>query len=92
MVVLYHSVLMSTMREMEPKAADYKVFLEPAPEGGYVVHCPSIVGCYSQGETIAEALANIKEAILLCLDDMRESGEELPNPSQSLIGTVVVEQ
>jgi len=74
------------------KTVDYKVLLEPAPEGGYVVFCPSLPGCYSQGDTVEESLSNIKEAIQLCLEDMREAGEDLPDPSESLIGSVVVEQ
>ncbi len=52
---------------------------------GYIVTCPSFKGCYSQGDTIDEALKNIKEAIELCLDD-----EE--NPIGSIIvGSVVLE-
>ena len=75
------------------KVMDFKVFLEPDEEyGGYVVTCPSIRGCYSQGKTAEEALANIREAIELCLEVMRERGEELPDPSGTLIGSVVVTQ
>ena len=49
---------------------DFKVFLEPDEEwGGYVVVCPSIPGCYSQGKSMEEALVNIREAIALCLED-----------------------
>ncbi len=48
---------------------DFKVLLEPDESGGYVVTCPAIPGCYSQGDTVAEALADIKEAIELCLED-----------------------
>ncbi len=52
---------------------------------GYIVSCPFFIGCYSQGDTIDEALKNIKEAIELCLDD-----EE--NPIGSIIvGSVVLE-
>ena len=71
---------------------DFKVFLEPDEDGGYVVSCPSLPGCYSQGETIEDALANIREAIELCLEDMREHGEPIPDPSNVLIGSVVVNQ
>lgn len=69
---------------------DFKVLLEPDPSGGYVVVCPSLPGCYSQGDTIDEALENIKEAILLCLEDMIAEGEEIPDPSKALVGSVVV--
>ena len=47
---------------------DFKVFLEPDEDGGYVVVCPSLQGCCSQGETVEEAMANIREAIELCLE------------------------
>ncbi len=70
---------------------DFKVFLEPDEDyGGYVVVCPSIPGCYSQGKTVPEALANIREAIDLCLEDMESRGEEIPDPNNVLIGSVVV--
>ena len=71
---------------------DFKVLLEPDETGGYVVICPSLQGCYSQGETVEEALANIREAIQLCLDELRGRGEPLPDPSNVLIGSVVVSE
>ncbi len=72
------------------KVYDFKVFLEPDETGGYVAICPSLPGCYSQGETVEEAMENIKEAILLCLEDMRAQGEPLPEVSKTLIGSVMV--
>lgn len=72
-------------------AMDFKVFLERDEDyDGYVVSCPSLPGCYSQGHTIEEALANIREAIELVLEDMQEHGEEFPDPTNVLIGSVVV--
>ena len=49
---------------------DFKVLLEPDETGGYVVSCPSLPGCYTQGDTVSEALDNIKEAVLLCHEDL----------------------
>jgi len=70
---------------------DFKVLLERDEEyDGYVIVCPSIPGCYSQGHTVEEAMANIREAIELCLEVMESRGEEIPNPSSVLIGSVVV--
>jgi predicted RNase H-like HicB family nuclease len=43
-------------------------------EGWYVVECPTIPGCMSQGETKEEALLNIQEAIQLCLEVLKEKG------------------
>lgn len=45
-----------------------KVVIAPDQEdGGYVASCPALPGCHSQGETMAEARRNIREAIRLCL-------------------------
>ena len=49
------------------------VIEEDLEDGGYVAQCPAIKGCWSQGDTIEEALLNIEEAIRGCLnicDDM----------------------
>ncbi|HEY0701568.1 MAG TPA: type II toxin-antitoxin system HicB family antitoxin [Candidatus Acidoferrales bacterium] len=74
------------------KTWDFKVLLEPDEDGGYVVVCPSLPGCYSQGESVEEALTNIREAIELCLEDLQERGEQIPDPSNVLIGSVLVSQ
>ena len=66
------------------------VILQPDEEEGYVVICPVIAGCYSQGDTIEEALDNIREAIELCLEDMEERGEALPDVSRFLTSTVSI--
>lgn len=60
--------------------ADYRfdIVLIPAEEGGFVVDCPVLPGCTTQGETYDEAIANIREAIELVVEDMRESGEAIP--------------
>jgi len=45
-----------------------KVILEPSEDGGYTVFVPSLPGCISEGDTIDEAMANIREAIELYLE------------------------
>ena len=57
---------------------EFPVVLTPDEEGGFVVECPVIPGCVSQGETRDEALANIREAIELCLEGRAEEGWTLP--------------
>jgi len=49
-----------------------KVVLEPSDEGGYTVLVPSLPGCISEGETIDEALTNIREAIDLYLEPVED--------------------
>jgi antitoxin HicB len=72
------------------KVYDFKVLLEPDETGGYVATCPSLPGCYSQGDTVDGALDNIREAIELCLEDMQVHGEVIPDPPRVLVGSVVV--
>jgi len=55
----------------------FSVTLDRDEDGVWIVECPSIPGCVSQGETKDEALANIKEAIQLCLEVRSEKGYPL---------------
>lgn len=57
------------------------VILEPEEDGGYSVHCPALPGCSSQGDTLEEALDNIREAILGILK-VRQGGR-LPTPRET---------
>jgi predicted RNase H-like HicB family nuclease len=50
------------------------VTIDRDEDGMWIVECPSIPGCVSQGETKDEALANLKEAIALCLEVREEMG------------------
>ena len=68
----------------------YKVVLEQAEEGGFVVTCPAVPGTVSQGDTYEEALANIKEAIELALECYREDGVQLPEDAEVIVEEVEV--
>ena len=50
------------------------VILEQDEDNIWIVECPSIPGCISQGETKEEALNNIKDAIIACLEVRTELG------------------
>lgn len=56
----------------------YTVVLEQEQDGGYVVSVPALPGCVSQGDTRQEAIANIREAIELYVEDCRASGDPVP--------------
>ncbi|HEV8384416.1 MAG TPA: type II toxin-antitoxin system HicB family antitoxin [Acidobacteriota bacterium] len=57
---------------------------------GYFVSCPSLQGCYSQGETYEEAVENIKDAIRLHIEDRLANGEEIPERVSVSLTTVEV--
>ncbi len=52
----------------------FPVTIYPGEDGWLITECPIIPGCVSQGKTKEEALANIKEAIELCLEVRKEEG------------------
>lgn len=56
----------------------YRVFIEQDEDGVFVVECPALPGCISQGNTRAEALANIREAIQGYLESLAMEGDPIP--------------
>jgi antitoxin HicB len=60
---------------------EYPVLLVAEPEGGYTALHPDLKGCLAVGETLEEALANLKEARRLWLETAYERGDEIPLPS-----------
>lgn len=55
-----------------------KVVVHEAEEGGYWAEVPAIPGCASQGETLEELMANVREAIEGCLSVEVEPSESTP--------------
>jgi predicted RNase H-like HicB family nuclease len=70
----------------------FHVILTPQPDGGYFVECPSLPGCYSQGDTREEALANIREAILLALEDLEALGQPVPETGPPMVTEVSIDR
>ena len=50
----------------------FKVIITAGEDGWYIAECPALPGCISQGETIDQALENIKDAIQGCLEVRNE--------------------
>ena len=67
----------------------FRVILEPNELGGYMVMVLLLPGCISEGDTKAEALANIKEAIELYIESLQADGE--PIPMEETVEEAVVE-
>ena len=69
----------------------FTVILEPEEDGGYSVICPAIPGCASQGDSLDEALNNIREAISLCLEVRGEDDVPLPLETPAVIADEIEE-
>jgi predicted RNase H-like HicB family nuclease len=67
---------------MNPPGA-YKIVIEPLSEadgGGFLATVPELPGCMSDGETRAEALANVEDAIATWICSARKMGRAIPEP------------
>jgi predicted RNase H-like HicB family nuclease len=60
------------------------VTIDRDEDGIWIIECPAIPGCVSQGNTKEEALANIREAIALCLEVRAEQGLPLSIETQQV--------
>ncbi len=73
------------------KRRQVPLLVERGEDGFYIVECPLFDGCYSQGRTIDEALKNIREVILMILED-RGAKDVLKNykPRELSLHTITV--
>ena len=56
----------------------FRIVIEEGEDGVYVVECPTLPGCISQGKTREEALRNIKDAIEGYLESLKKHKEPIP--------------
>jgi predicted RNase H-like HicB family nuclease len=56
------------------------IIIQDEENAGYTIEVPSLPGCISQGDTLEEALANIKEAIALYIEVLVEDGLKTCHP------------
>ena len=60
------------------KSLTYRIIIEPDEKGTYHAYVPALRGCHTWGESIDEARKNIKEAMTLYIESMRDLGEDIP--------------
>ncbi|NYE49654.1 putative RNase H-like HicB family nuclease [Spinactinospora alkalitolerans] len=67
--------------QMEVTVSTYAVIIERAEDGGYGAWSPDLPGCIALGDTEAEALSEMREAMHAHLQILHERGEAVPEPS-----------
>lgn len=67
---------------------NFKVIVHPEPSGGYWGEIPALAGCYSQGETVEELVANLREAATGYLEVLRAEGRT-PDPEVQILELAV---
>ena len=66
----------------------FKVVVHPETTGGYWGEIPALAGCYSQGETVEELLANLREAAAGYLEVLQAEGRS-PDPEVQILDLAV---
>ena len=56
----------------------YTIILEREADGGFHAYCPALKGCHSQGDSLDEAIDNIREAIEVYLESVEAHNEPIP--------------
>lgn len=56
----------------------YPAIFEPAKEGGYIVSVPDIEGCFTEGDTLAEAMAMAQDAIAMMMVYYEDNNKKIP--------------
>lgn len=60
------------------KVYNLTVVIEKDEDGGFLALCPALQGCYTEGDTMEEALEMIEDAIRLSIESRLERGEAIP--------------
>lgn len=68
----------------------YRVLLNKEPEGGFTAFVPTLPGCITYGETMDEAIVNVKEAIELYIESLVAHGETVPTEENTFEYSVSV--
>ncbi len=67
---------------------EYLVVIHPAEEGGYWAKVPVLDGCFAQGETVEDLLAEARAAIASHIEALRANGQRVPHGEAILLATV----
>jgi antitoxin HicB len=70
---------MARRKPASPEEYTYNVLIQPEPEGGYTITCPSLPGLVTYGETLEEARTMAVEAIEAYLESLLVEDEPIPD-------------
>lgn len=76
---------------MKRRRRVYLAYFEQEEDETWSVHIPQLPGCYSQGDSLEEAKANIARAIRAYLESVKKDELPLYDPERALFGNIEVE-
>jgi len=73
------------------KVYSFQVIVEQDEDNIYVASCPSLQGCYAQGDSFEEAIKNIKDVIKMCLKELKDEKKKIEIECPEMIALKRVE-
>ncbi len=70
----------------------FRIVIEQDEDGKFIASCPTLPGCWSQGDTRDEARQNIAEAMAGYLDSLKKHGDPIPPPINEDVIDIDVER
>ena len=61
------------------KKYNFSVLIEKDEDGCFIAHVPELIGCHSYGDTMTELMANVREAISVCLESYEKDNVQVFN-------------
>ncbi len=58
------------------KRYNLQVVIEQDENGTFIAECPVLQGCYAQGKTFEEAIKNIQDVIMMCIQELKEENKK----------------
>lgn len=78
------------MKKVSLNTYNFPVLIEKDEDGFYVADCPDLPGCHAQGETLEEAISNIRDVVKLHLQILKEDKKEIPRVQPLSLTTLEV--
>ena len=68
------------------KKYNLQVIIEQDEDGVFVAECPALQGCYAQGETFEEAIKNVEDVIIMCIEELKGEKKKINLKYPEVIG------
>ncbi len=73
------------------KSYNLQVVIEQDEDSVFIAECPALQGCYAQGQTFEEAIKNIQDVIVMCIQEMKEENKKINLKYPEVIGVKTLE-
>jgi predicted RNase H-like HicB family nuclease len=73
------------------KSYNLQVVIEQDEDNVFIAECPALQGCYAQGRTFEEAIKNIQDVVVMCIQEMKEENKKINLKYPEVIGVKTLE-